>query len=183
MAWLFDWLPCYPARSFPPSLPLAHPSPFSSMCVEYRRGRRLAAPAAPPRPPPSVRRQQCYVRSPGPVPSAPRTVAPTTGRGRPRPSSRPTATVSPSVWLPCDQRSGAVVLSRQPHSVAFRWPASKPPSLLPPSMPPYNTAQVFLGSLLIELKFLEGFTFSFVGRFNCVLNVVPSHYDKEILSD
>ena len=137
------------SRSIPvppsgPSIPI-----LQYVCrVQARSEARSPSRAAAATAAPSVRRQQCYVRSPGPVPSAPRTVAPTTGRGRPRPSSRPTATVSPSVWLPCDQRSGAVVLSRQPHSVAFRWPASKPPSLLPPSMPPYNTAQVFLGSLL-----------------------------------
>ena len=113
MAWLFHWLPCYP------SLPLLHPSPFSSMCVEYGRAADGSGVMS--------------VAWRGPVP---RTVAPTSGRGRAsvRPSVHPASrdrTLSPSVWLLCDQRSDGrpVVVSRQPHSVAFRWPASKSPSL------------------------------------------------------
>ena len=112
MAWLFHWLPCYP--SFPPSPCSIHPSPFSSMCVEYGRGRAAdasgvmsVAGSSASHSSPNVRARK-GVRPPLRPP----------GQPRPDPKSVRLATVRP-----------VVVVSRQPHSVAFRWPASKSPSL------------------------------------------------------
>ena len=110
MAWLFHWLPCYP------SLPLLHPSPFSSMCVEYGRaadgsGVMSVAGSSASHSSPNVRARK-GVRPPLRPP----------GQPRPDPKSVRLATVRPAKRRP-------VVVSRQPHSVAFRWPASKSPSL------------------------------------------------------